>query len=150
MFTFALPRAPSHLSRLIRDESGAVTVDWTVLTAAGVGLGLIVMGVVATGAGNTTADISESLDGAYIGFLSENFGKTPYDVAAEVELNHFGSRWPQRRMNRLLNDTSEQSLVNQHRRWSNRASDPGYSNPGRAADQLAMIEIAMDARGVER
>ncbi|UWQ20233.1 Flp family type IVb pilin [Jannaschia sp. W003] len=37
------------LARFVRDEAGAVTVDWVVLTAALVGLGLAVMGVVSSG-----------------------------------------------------------------------------------------------------
>jgi len=46
------------------DESGAVTVDWVVLTAAVVGLGIAVMAVVVpavTGTGNT---ISTNLQAA--------------------------------------------------------------------------------------
>ena len=45
-----------------RDESGAVTVDWVVLTAAIVGLGLVVMTTVSNGlktaASNISADIA--------------------------------------------------------------------------------------------
>lgn len=44
------------------DESGAVTVDWVVLTAAIVGLGLVVMTTVSggmkTAASNISADIT--------------------------------------------------------------------------------------------
>lgn len=43
------------------DESGAVTVDWVVLTAALVGLGLAVMGVVSTGIGNVSKEIDQQL-----------------------------------------------------------------------------------------
>jgi Flp pilus assembly pilin Flp len=39
---------PSRLKRFARQESGAVTVDWVVLTAAIVGLGLAVIGVLRT------------------------------------------------------------------------------------------------------
>ena len=46
------------------DESGAVTVDWVVLTAAIVGLGLVVMTTVSDGlqtaASNIAADIADS------------------------------------------------------------------------------------------
>ena len=44
------------------DESGAVTVDWVVLTAALVGLGLAVMGVVRGGIENLTDDIGTELN----------------------------------------------------------------------------------------
>jgi len=42
-------------------ESGAVTVDWVVLTAAIVGLGLAVMAVVSGGVENLSNDIGQTL-----------------------------------------------------------------------------------------
>jgi len=42
-------------------ESGAVTVDWVVLTAAIVGLGLAVMAVVSGGVENLSNDIGSTL-----------------------------------------------------------------------------------------
>ena len=44
-----------------RDEDGAVTVDWVVLTAAIVGLGVAVMTSVSGGVGDLAGDISSSL-----------------------------------------------------------------------------------------
>ena len=41
----------------LKSEDGAVTVDWVVLTAAIIGLGLVVIGSVAGGA----TDVSDSL-----------------------------------------------------------------------------------------
>ncbi|OAN72297.1 hypothetical protein A8B78_03975 [Jannaschia sp. EhC01] len=43
------------------DESGAVTVDWVVLTAALVGLGLAVMAVVSGGVEDLSTEISQGL-----------------------------------------------------------------------------------------
>ncbi|MEM8823282.1 MAG: pilus assembly protein [Pseudomonadota bacterium] len=43
------------------DESGAVTVDWVVLTAALVGLGLAVMTVVRGGVSNLSGDVDTTL-----------------------------------------------------------------------------------------
>ena len=43
------------------DESGAVTVDWVVLTAALVGLGLAVMSVVSGGVEDLSTDINSAL-----------------------------------------------------------------------------------------
>jgi Flp pilus assembly pilin Flp len=40
--------------RFLNDESGAVTVDWVVLTAAIVGLGIAVIAAIATSIGNVT------------------------------------------------------------------------------------------------
>ena len=48
------------------DESGAVTVDWVVLTAAVVGLGIIIAGTmgdsITTAAGNVAGDVIENSD----------------------------------------------------------------------------------------
>ena len=44
------------------DEAGAVTVDWVVLTAAIVGLGIVVMNVVGGGIEGLSADIVTELD----------------------------------------------------------------------------------------
>ncbi len=44
-----------------KSESGAVTVDWVVLTAAIVGLGLAVMAVVSGGVENLSTDMAQSL-----------------------------------------------------------------------------------------
>lgn len=52
------------------DESGAVTVDWTVMTAAIVGLGIATYGVVSGGVGNLSGDIDTRLrdQAIYTGF----------------------------------------------------------------------------------
>ncbi|MCC5999902.1 MAG: hypothetical protein JJU19_03455 [Pararhodobacter sp.] len=48
------------------DESGAVTVDWVVLTAAIVGLGIAVVASVRTGVGTLGTNISNSLGSATV------------------------------------------------------------------------------------
>ncbi|SIN80150.1 Flp family type IVb pilin [Vannielia litorea] len=49
------------LSRFSRDDSGAVTVDWVVLTAAIVGLGIAVIAMIAQGATQTSGSIGNVL-----------------------------------------------------------------------------------------
>ncbi|PZX19684.1 hypothetical protein LX81_00141 [Palleronia aestuarii] len=49
-----------------RDEDGAVTVDWVVLTAAIVGLGIAVLASVRTGVTNLGTDIGASLTDASV------------------------------------------------------------------------------------
>lgn len=49
------------------DESGAVTVDWVVLTAALVGLGLAVMAVVSGGVENLSEETAEDLAAVEVG-----------------------------------------------------------------------------------
>ena len=48
------------------DESGAVTVDWVVLTAAIVGLGIAVYGVVSNGIQDLSKDIDTQLSTEHI------------------------------------------------------------------------------------
>ena len=52
------------------DESGAVTVDWVVLTAAIVGLGLAVMSVISNSTETLTGKIGDAMDGMSV---STNF-----------------------------------------------------------------------------
>jgi Flp pilus assembly pilin Flp len=51
------------------DESGAVTVDWVVLTAAIVGLGLAVVASVRTGANSIASQIQTSLSSGSVATL---------------------------------------------------------------------------------
>ncbi len=46
------------------DEDGAVTVDWVVLTAAIVGLGIVVMNTVGSGLSTTASTLSTSVSTA--------------------------------------------------------------------------------------
>ena len=51
----------NFIKNFAADESGAVTVDWVVLTAALVGLGLAVMAVVSGGVEDLSTEISQGL-----------------------------------------------------------------------------------------
>jgi Flp pilus assembly pilin Flp len=51
------------------DESGAVTVDWVVLTAAIVGLGVVVMTTVGGGITTLSGNISSAIGGTQSVFL---------------------------------------------------------------------------------
>ena len=55
-----------QLPNFLADESGAVTVDWVVLTAALVGLGLAVMSVVSGGLEDLSGDINSQLEADHI------------------------------------------------------------------------------------
>lgn len=50
----------------LSDDSGAVTVDWVVLTAALVGLGLAVISVVSTGLEDLSGDIQGQLEADHV------------------------------------------------------------------------------------
>jgi len=49
------------IKNFLADDSGAVTVDWVVLTAAIVGLGIAVLASVSTGVEEQSGDIEEKL-----------------------------------------------------------------------------------------
>ena len=51
----------NFMKNFAADESGAVTVDWVVLTAAIVGLGIAVMASVKSGTSTLTGKISSQL-----------------------------------------------------------------------------------------
>ncbi len=51
-----------QFARFLKSEDGAVTVDWVVLTAAVVGLGIAVITTVANGALDHSAGIGAHLD----------------------------------------------------------------------------------------
>ncbi|MFY0690654.1 MAG: hypothetical protein JXR14_01875 [Paracoccaceae bacterium] len=66
----------AFVKNFANDESGAVTVDWVVLTAALVGLGLAVMASVSTGLEDLSGDIETQLTGQTIddSFTTGNVG----------------------------------------------------------------------------
>jgi Flp pilus assembly pilin Flp len=51
----------TKFSAFLKDEAGAVTVDWVVLTAAIVGLGLLVFNAVRPAVGNLATGIAVEL-----------------------------------------------------------------------------------------
>ncbi|MBY4895042.1 hypothetical protein KUL25_19965 [Rhodobacteraceae bacterium N5(2021)] len=51
----------NFIKNFAADESGAVTVDWVVLTAALVGLGLAVMAVVSGGVEDLSTEVAQGL-----------------------------------------------------------------------------------------
>ncbi|GGE49524.1 Flp family type IVb pilin [Actibacterium pelagium] len=56
-----------NFKRFLNDESGAVTVDWVVLTAAIVGLGIVVIAVVSGGTNGLSEKINSTLAAMGVG-----------------------------------------------------------------------------------
>ena len=54
----------TKFSAFLKDEAGAVTVDWVVLTAAVVGLGLVIFAILSPAVNNLTNDISNTMANA--------------------------------------------------------------------------------------
>lgn len=60
-----------------KDEDGAVTVDWVVLTAAIVGLGIVVMNVVGGQLKSTATSLASNINSSVTG--SANGSSTTYN-----------------------------------------------------------------------
>jgi hypothetical protein len=75
----------------LRRESGAVTVDWTVLTAAIVGLGVASVGAVRTGTGNLGDGVRASLESAVVWGAGNKIAGDVMDTAA-LETRGWGWR----------------------------------------------------------
>lgn len=56
------------LFRFYRDEAGAVTVDWVVLTGAIVGLGFLVLTPIATSTDNSAAAVAALITTQQVGY----------------------------------------------------------------------------------
>lgn len=56
----------NFFNKFRRDEDGAVTVDWVVLTAAIVGLGIAILATVSGGVGDLAGAIDSELSGMTI------------------------------------------------------------------------------------
>lgn len=64
----------TNIKKFAADESGAVTVDWVVLTAAIVGLGIAVVASVRTGVVGLGGKIESSLESARIAPVGDTSG----------------------------------------------------------------------------
>ncbi|MGN0933830.1 Flp family type IVb pilin [Falsigemmobacter intermedius] len=62
------------LNKFRNDESGAVTVDWVVLTAAIVGLGVLVVTQISGAIGEVTTEMAEQIRNTDVG---ASFDGTP-------------------------------------------------------------------------
>ncbi len=64
MSTLERDKTMTNFSAFLKDEAGAVTVDWVVLTAAVVGLGLLIFNWVRPAVSNLAASINNELNEA--------------------------------------------------------------------------------------
>ena len=60
----------NFIKAFARDENGAVTVDWVVLTAAVVGLAVAAYGSIQSGASSLTAATATTLSGMTVGAVA--------------------------------------------------------------------------------
>lgn len=62
----------TKFSAFLKDEAGAVTVDWVVLTAAVVGLGLVIFSILSPAVNNLTSEIAAEMDEATAILAADN------------------------------------------------------------------------------
>ncbi len=60
----------TRLIKFFRDESGAVTVDWVVLTGAIVGLGFVVLIPIAYSADSSATTVADAISAQSVGYVS--------------------------------------------------------------------------------
>lgn len=79
------------LTSFLRDEAGAVTVDWTVLTAGLVGMGLATVAVVSGGVEALSRDVDAQLREGHIISAFSSFA--PGDILAEMDFSDGLGAW---------------------------------------------------------
>lgn len=57
-----------NLKRFGKDESGAVTVDWVVLSAAVIGIGMVVLVPIAYSSGSSAQGVADYISGLNVGY----------------------------------------------------------------------------------
>jgi hypothetical protein len=67
----------TKFSAFLNDETGAVTVDWVVLTAAVVGLGLVVFTFIQPAISGLAGDIATEIENAGDALGGDGGGTTP-------------------------------------------------------------------------
>lgn len=82
-----------HVDTFARAEDGAVTVDWTVLAAAVVGLGVSTVAAVRTGVVNLGSDINGTLSSASIAELGALDGAAPFSYTRLFASDSLYSSW---------------------------------------------------------
>ncbi len=75
------------LSQFLHDESGSATVEWVVMTAASVAMGMAVMSYVRDGIEDLSNDIRSTLDGISIKTSFEEWDAFRADAAAQADPN---------------------------------------------------------------
>lgn len=135
------------IKKFIDDTSGAVTVDWTVLAAAIVGLGISSVAAVRAGVVSMGDDVSLSLSGATVASLGE-LGSA---VTGFVPLFYTQPELDQH-IDFFTNNaaTSDADLVSLLRRFATNARsaiDAGYGVPVRI-ETAYIYEQALINRGV--
>jgi hypothetical protein len=133
------------------DESGAVTTDWVVLTAAIVGMGITSVAAVRTGTGSLGAEIETSLSDSSVSLLGDecntnsSVGDYKFQTYDEKEQANQSAHLAE------IGDTDVQKTfaeVSQKVDWYLQ-NDPKSPNIAAVVDHAAMVAGELERRGLD-
>ena len=134
------------LHHFLRSETGAITVDWVVLSAAIVGLGVASVTAVRTGTAALGTDIEGSLSGASVASLELN----PYRFRTMTQDGVFWNSIPGRIAQMAAHTDADlrHSFEYYGQHFFNDAVARGYNNPcdgcRGAGNRLDLMKIQVD------
>lgn len=146
-----IPQLAQHLTHFVTSDRGAVTVS-RIFSGAMViflGLGIVVYAGFGVDASARVEPTPREL--AEQAFREANAGRDRATVLAEGPRQFFSSEAMRRRYEAFSNtrQTTDDDVRNAHRTWMRRVADHAYSQPGRAADMVLILENALEVRGLE-
>lgn len=142
------------MSVFLKDETGAVSLDWAVITAAVLGIGVAGTVLARSGVDDLSANVQTNL-AAELGVQTVARPVPPDQMADRIAATRWqtGSTQQQVAMFYRLADpsaTPDAALLAEHSQWVGLAGDTTYTYPEMAEERLALIEAAMEARGLQR
>lgn len=131
-----------------KEERGAVTADWLVLSAGLLGIGIAVLSLAGTGLSSLSDGIADYAAD------DRKFAADPYfGVTFQEYINSipWETQTPQQQVDLFSNYTdpthySDSDLQNEFQTWRLLAADPGYPEPAFARERLALLRVVLDAR----
>ncbi len=138
-----------HIKTFLRAESGAVTVDWVVMTSAVVGLGLATMAVVSGGVENLSTSTAQALadtapDGGDI--WSWGAGAAVASAWGELGMLHFAD---QAAAEARVAEVLESSFGGDHQAYYDAAYAFASQGTEIEIDAIGALEASAAAAGVE-
>lgn len=131
--------------QFVATDTGAVTVDWVVLTAAVVGLGLASVAAVRTGTGNLGDDIETSLSGASVATLGDLSGGGAQSGLAQYQTRYDWGYDIMEWMVANSADHTDEVIVSSYNHWMS-SLQQGYTPE--ALDAAYVLVTEMQARGI--
>lgn len=133
----------------LRDESGAVTVDWVVLAASVVGLGVASVTAVRTGVVDLSGEVSTSLSSASVASLGTLGGATAEFAYA---LRHYSQAEHEAEASWIINNWSDSTLLDSLPSYaqvvSNFINSGNNYHAGMYMDSLYAMHVAVEDRGL--